>query len=650
MKHLISLLGFSFLIGCDAEKSNDIKPPEAISVSPNLKYEIKGEAFNNPRNSSYSPRNAVTITGCDKDAFGALIIPTNIEGKPVTTIGYGAFDSCTSLTSITIPDGVTNIGSHAFSGCTSLTSITIPDSVTSIGDDSFSDCTSLTSITIPDSITSIPYGVFYSCTSLTGITIPESITSIGNRAFQLCGSLKSITIPDSVTSIASYAFESCTSLTSITIGNGVTSIGEAAFYGCTSLTSVTIGNGVTSIGNGAFYICSSLTSIVIPDSVTSIGAYTFFECTSLTSITFQGFAPTVGSKAFAGLPDGAVALVTIEALSSFGENGTNWNGLTLDVIPVLSWITNNGEVTITDCDKTAIGELIIPDTIEGNPVTSIGGSAFRDCTSLTRITIPDGVTSIGVAAFRGCASLTSMTIPDSVTSIGGAAFFSCTRLTRITIPDGVTSIENGTFRGCTSLTSITIPDSVTSIGQSAFRDCTSLTSITFLGTAPTVGNDAFSGVKDGPIAVVTIGNQASFGDLGTDWNGLTVNMSVSDMITALNAQNAAVATARTAGRGDVTNDPTSYNLVTQTSYNTVVAERDARFTEDQIRTMSVDHTVGQNEAGNMQVKIAFVQSTDLNTYIPFTVIPDSLSVVDGKICMEFPPSDDENFFFRFRIE
>jgi hypothetical protein len=113
---------------------------------------------------------------------------------------------------------------------------------------------------------------------------------------------------------------------------------------------------------------------------------------------------------------------------------------------------------------------------------------------------------------------------------------------------------------------------------------------------------------------------------------------------------AAVATAQTHGQEDVTSDPTSYSLVTQTSYNTVVAERDARFTEDQIRTMSVDHTVGQNEAGNMQVKIAFIQSADLNTYTPFTVPPDSLSVVDGKICMEFPPSDEENFFFRFRIE
>jgi hypothetical protein len=119
----------------------------------------------------------------------------------------------------------------------------------------------------------------------------------------------------------------------------------------------------------------------------------------------------------------------------------------------------------------------------------------------------------------------------------------------------------------------------------------------------------------------------------------------------------AVAAARTAGQADVTTAPASYSFVTQASYAAVeaerdaaIAERDARFTKDQIRTMSVDHTVGQNEAGNMQVKIAFIQSTNLNTYTPFTVIPDSLSVVDGKICMEFPPSDAENFFFRFRIE
>jgi len=107
---------------------------------------------------------------------------------------------------------------------------------------------------------------------------------------------------------------------------------------------------------------------------------------------------------------------------------------------------------------------------------------------------------------------------------------------------------------------------------------------------------------------------------------------------------------RQAGQSEVTANPGGFNLTTVAAYNTVIAERDARFTEDQIRTMSVDHTVGQNEAGNMQVEIAFIQSTDLNTYTPFSVPPGSLSVVDGKICMEFPPSDEENFFFRFRLE
>ena len=110
-------------------------------------------------------------------------------------------------------------------------------------------------------------------------------------------------------------------------------------------------------------------------------------------------------------------------------------------------------------------------------VTSIGGFAFYDCTSLTSVTIPNGVTSIGDSAFSYCASLTSVTIPDSVTSIGWSAFAGCTSLTSVTIPDSVTSIGSLAFSGCTSLTSVTVPDSVTSIGDAAFASCTSLTGI-----------------------------------------------------------------------------------------------------------------------------------------------------------------------------
>jgi hypothetical protein len=141
-------------------------------------------------------------------------------------------------------------------------------------------------------------------------------------------------------------------------------------------------------------------------------------------------------------------------------------------------------VTITDCEVVTSGELVIPDTIKGKPVTTIGEEAFRSCFHLTSITIPDSVTSIGLSAFGGCKSLTSITIGESVTSIGEHAFSNCASLTSITIPDSVTSIEQGAFAGCSSLTSITIPASVTSFGDYAFVVCRSLTAVTFLGDAP----------------------------------------------------------------------------------------------------------------------------------------------------------------------
>ena len=114
-------------------------------------------------------------------------------------------------------------------------------------------------------------------------------------------------------------------------------------------------------------------------------------------------------------------------------------------------------------------------------VTSIGDSAFFDCTSLTSVTIPDSVTSIGEYAFYNCTSLTSVTIPNSVTSIGEYTFYNCTSLTSVAIPDSVTSIDWYAFYNCTSLTSVTIPDSVTIIGGGAF-DCTSLTDVYYAGS------------------------------------------------------------------------------------------------------------------------------------------------------------------------
>jgi hypothetical protein len=124
----------------------------------------------------------------------------------------------------------------------------------------------------------------------------------------------------------------------------------------------------------------------------------------------------------------------------------------------LTYTTTNGKVTITDCDNVANGELVIPDTIEGNPVISIGDNAFGDCENLTSITIPESVTSIGIRAFWSCTSLASITIPESVTTIDDNAFAFCSKLTNVSIPGGVTLVGKGAFIRCSSLINISVDE------------------------------------------------------------------------------------------------------------------------------------------------------------------------------------------------
>ena len=536
-------------------------------------------------------------------------------GNSVTSIGESAFYSCNSLVSIhytgdmaswlgknwhsrvmssgrtlyldgekvegaiTVPDGVDSIPSYAFAYQAGITSVIISGSVTSIGEDAFEDCSGLTSVTIPDSVTSIRDYAFSGCTGLTSITIPDSVTSIGGYAFSGCSSLETIevdidnlayasvdgilynkaqtefihipaalagdvTIPDSVTSIGYAAFRNCTGLTSITIPDSVTSIGADAFWGCTDLTSVTIPDSVTSIGDSAFRGCTGLTSITIPDSVTSIGADAFYGCGGLTSIVVEEGNSVYHSAGNCLIKTAGKTLIA---------------GCKTSVIPNDGSVTSIGSSAFRSC--SGLTSITIPDS-----VTGIGSYAFYDCDGLTSVTIGNGVTSIGGYAFSGCTSLTSVTIPDSVTSIGWAAFLGCTGLTEInwdadavnnfsynssvfynagtsgngitvTFGDSVTSIPAYLFYVSNSayspkVTSVIIGNNVTSIGSSAFRGCTGLTSITIPDSVTSIGSSAFYGCSGLtsitiPDSVTSIGNYAF-----SDCSSLT-SITIPDSVTSI---------------------------------------------------------------------------------------------------------------------
>ena len=163
------------------------------------------------------------------------------------------------------------------------------------------------------------------------------------------------------------------------------------------------------------------------------------------------------------------------------QSGDNTQGGDTQLQPTegLAYTLNDDGASYTVTKGTVTGgDVVIPATYNGLPVTIIGEDAFGDCEDLTSITIPDSITNIGEWAFSDCTGLTSITIPNGVTSIDKRAFYDCTGLTSVTIPDNVTTVENYAFYGCTGLTSVTIGSGVTSINGYAFMKCTGLTSIT----------------------------------------------------------------------------------------------------------------------------------------------------------------------------
>jgi len=321
-------------------------------------------------------------------AGGAVEIPSDITGLPVTSIRYQAFLGKTSITSMTVPDSVENIGYGAFRSCINLASIDLSNNITAIANDTFYTCGSLTSVIIPDNVTIIHDYAFAYCRKLTSVTVPDKVTSIGNSSFFYCDMLVSIDLPDSLRTIGSLAFHTCKSLVSVTIPENVTVINSFTFYSCISLTSVTMPENLTSIGTSAFSTCTSLTSVTIPGNVTTIGNQVFRLCGSLTSLAIPSSVTSIGVMVF----------YQCFNLTSIDVDPSNPNYASVGGV-----LYNKALTYLVQYPLAIAGPFTVP-----NNVTTIGYQAFYYCTSLTSVTIPSSVDLIMNYGLSNCTVMTEM--------------------------------------------------------------------------------------------------------------------------------------------------------------------------------------------------------------------------------------------------
>ena len=383
---------------------------------------------------------------------GQVTIPAEVSYNgmtyTVTSIGGDAFNKCTGLTRVDLPNTISSIGRNAFHGCTALNHINIPNSVTFIGGDAFMSCSSLTELFIPASVETIESMSFSYCYGLTSIVVDENNlyydsrdncnAIIGKANSELLAACVNTVIPNSVKRLAADAFNGFTWLTEVNLPDSLEYIGASAFRGCTGLSYIEIPNQVTEIADCAFAGCTGLTEVELPESLQYLGGCVFMDCPCLTSL----FIPANVTRILGGLTtrDYNLTNIVVDPRNTKYDSRDNCNAIIEK--KYLGRFTN----LIEGCNNSFIPE----------GVTHIGSMAFAYCDKITEIEFPNSLINIDAGAFYECSALTSVYIPEGVRQIGLDAFRNCTNLISISLPStmnniGTFNIGTYCFYGCTNL-------------------------------------------------------------------------------------------------------------------------------------------------------------------------------------------------------
>lgn len=490
----------------------------------------------------------VVITGMNYDNYNSeLIIPAMIDGRKVTKIKDGAFRN-ELVVRVTIPDGMIEIGEYAFSGCGFLTYADLPVSLKTIGNYAFDNCT-LLDMEIPEKLIYLGKNAFSGTQCLHHVVIPGTVEHIGERAFYECEYLESVIIQEGVQSIGDYAFGKCVNMGSVTFADSVTSIGEGAFYrcniselelseelryigpqaffecgateiefsshiteigehafsGCTWLSKINLPEGLVKIGDGAFEQCRMLQEINVPSTVVSIGNVAFYNCTCLKAIAIPEGVQFIGESAFAfcaGLESVSYIPSSVQAVGENAFGNTPWGSVYGAEGGNEKYPGEVGYVIVDDTEDEIIivgipsayfsEEVVIPDYINGKPVTKIEERAFENNCKFEKIILPETLEIIEDFAFEECENLVEIRFPNTIKEIGESTFSKCKNLVEVSLPEGLTMIEYCLFEECKNLRKVNIPSSVESIFIEAFMGCSSLEEITIPQNVTYIAEDAFA--------------------------------------------------------------------------------------------------------------------------------------------------------------